>query len=174
MYRADVNYHLIGRAFSKEDPIFFGLLNKKVKECQDNSITDTSLIHTYFYFFCRIKELDPEDVRHEVRRSGLELISIRRLFMAVIIKQFDKLYFEGYAGRMADKLRKSLSDCMNCHEIWVSNVAPSVKVELKQRKGYNSEVDSLIEGIEPLIQGAQDIPEYYNTRSLNNQLQLFE
>jgi hypothetical protein len=66
---------------------------------------------------------------------------------------------------MADKLRKSISDCLNCHEVWVSNVAPSVKVELKRRKDYNSEVESIIEAIEPQIGDAIEIPEYYNSRS---------
>jgi hypothetical protein len=111
------NYHLIGRAFCKEDPHFFNLLNSKVKECQDNSIGDVTLINSYFHYFCQYKGLHPEDVRQETRRTVPQLIAIRRLFIAVVIKQFDKLYFEDYAGRMADKLRKSISDCLNCHEV---------------------------------------------------------
>lgn len=170
---AAYDYHKIGRAVHTKDPIFFSKLNEFVKECQDNSITDTSLINDYFYYFCQFKTLPPDDVRHEVRRTGLQLISIRRLFIAVIIKQFDQLYLEDVAGRMADKLRKSISDCLNCHEVWVSNVAPSVKVELKKRKDYNSEVDEIIAAIEPQIGTAGEIPEYYNTRSLNNQLSMF-
>lgn len=173
---AAYDFHKIGRAVLSKDPIFFRQLDNFVRECQETSIGDTSLINTYFFYFCQVKELDPEDVRHEVRRTGLTLISIRRLFIAVIIKQFDKLYFEDVAGRMADKLRKSISDCLNCHEVWVSNVAPSVKVELKKLKDYNAEIDSIIEAIEPKVSEAGvDIPEYFNTRSLNNgQLSFFE
>jgi hypothetical protein len=170
---AAYNYHLIGRAFCKEDPHFFRLLNSKVKECQDNSIGDTNLIKSYFHYFCQNQGLQPEDIRQETRRTVPHLIAIRRLFIAVIIKQFDKLYFEDYAGRMADKLRKSISDCLNCNEVWVSNVAPSVKVELKRRKDYNSEVESIIEAIEPQIGDAIEIPEYYNSRSLNGQISMF-
>jgi hypothetical protein len=175
MLAATYDFHKIGRAVLSKDPIFFRKVNDFVKECQDNSIGDTTLINTYFFYFCQAKGLDAEDIRHDARRTVPHLISIRRLFIAVVIKQFDKLYLEDVAGRMADNLRKSISDCLNCHEVWVSNVAPSVKVELKKRKDYNAEIDSIIEAIEPKMGDVAEIPEYYNSRSLNNgQLSMFE
>lgn len=170
---ASYNPQYIARAFKLEHPVAYRLVDDKIKELQESSIGDVTLINSYFHYFCQYKGLQPEDVRQETRRTVPHLIAIRRLFIAVVIKQFDKLYFEDYAGRMADKLRKSISDCLNCHEVWVSNVAPSVKVELKKRKDYNAEVEEIVEAIEPNIGIEVGIPEYYNSRSLNGQISMF-
>lgn len=167
------DFHKIGRNLLRKDPHFFRLLEDEVKECQEKSITNTSLISAYFHYFCEYKGLSPEEVRAIARRGGLELMTIRRLFIAVILKQYDQLYFEGIAGRMADKLRQSISDCLNCHEVWVSNVAPSVIHELRNLKGYVQEVQSIIDAIQPMVESGEVIPEYGNTRNFNNQLAFF-
>jgi hypothetical protein len=169
------DYHKIGQAARVKDPIFFRLLEDFVKDCQETSITDTALINSYFFFFCQYKGVAPEEIRAVARRGSLELMSVRRQFIAVILKLYDQLYYEGVAQRMTDKLRKNISDCLNCNEIWVSNVAPSVKHELRNLKGYDNEVQIIIDAIQPHVEDdSMIVPEYYNSRSLNNQLSMFE
>ena len=173
MYKGEHDYFKVGRAVQAKDPIFFRKLTDYIKECQDKSVKDTALINTYFHYFCLQQQIEAAHIRAVARRGGLELMNTRRLFIAVILKLYDQLYYEGVAGRMADKLRQRIADCLNCHEVWVSTVAPSVIHELRNLKGYQQEVQYIIEAIEPLVAEVGDnIPEYCQTKHSSNQLNL--
>lgn len=160
------DFYRAGRALYKDNPAFFALLNKKVEQCQQQGVADVSLIKRYFYFFCIVHDKSPDLVRAIPVRSTEEQILTKRLFIALILKVYDPLYIAGYAGRMTDKLRRHISDCLNCHEVWVSNVAPSVKHELNNLKGYADTVQALLSGIEAMMQDEnKEVPEFFNTRN---------
>lgn len=120
------------RLLQKNYPTIYNELNQKP------SLTNLDNINQLLNLFCNLKGLTFEEVIKNRDQS-------RILFITIIVKCYDPIFFIDEEKVLKRHLREELSNVLFCHETQISHILSTARTYLKVYKQFREEVDWICE-----------------------------
>lgn len=128
--RNKINYKSVYRILQNRYPSIAGEIT------QDPVETDLREIKNLLKLYTELKGYSLSDVYKNREQS-------RMVFVALIIRIYDPLFYVDEEKRLKHGLRPELTRQLRCHETWISHLLQTVRTYMRAYPAFRKEVDYL-------------------------------
>ena len=129
-----MNEKTVVRLLRKNYPTIFDELTQRPE------LVDMKQVERMFRLFCQVKEVPADHVIKNRQQSRL-------LFITVVVKAYDPLFFVDHDKTLIRGLRERLANVLKCHETQISHTLATVRTYLKVYKSFRSDVVYIYNGL---------------------------